>query len=273
MLIFRDANDMKTLELFDLSGRVALVTGGAGHLGKVFAESLLECGARVALLDRDRNVWDIASQLNPDRKRARGFHVDLENEQQVRSGFDDFMNWSGGIDILVNNAAWVGDDKVEGWAVPFEQQRMEAFRRAIEVNLSAGFLLSQLAVPGLRQSGHGAIVNVGSMYGMVGPDWSLYQGTEMANPAAYAASKGGVLQLTRWLATTLAPHIRVNSISPGGVARGQDEGFAARYRTRTPLGRMATENDFRGALCFLASDASAYVTGHNLVVDGGWTAW
>jgi NAD(P)-dependent dehydrogenase (short-subunit alcohol dehydrogenase family) len=218
-------------------------------------------------------VGELAHQIDPNRERARGFQIDLEDEKQIRRGFGDFLNWSDRIDILINNAAFVGTDNIAGWSAPFEQQEMAAFRRAIEVNLTAGFLLSQLAAPHLRRSGHGAIVNIGSTYGLVGPDWSLYEGTEMANPAAYAASKGGILQLTRWLATTLAPHIRVNAISPGGIARGQDEAFVARYRARTPLGRMATENDFRGALCFLASDASAYVTGHNLVVDGGWTAW
>ena len=264
---------MNTFELFDLTGRTALVTGGAGHLGKLFATTLLGCGARVGLLDRNHNVLEIARQIDSSGERAQGFPIDLENEQQVRKGFYDFLNWSTRIDILINNAAFVGIDKIEGWAVPFEQQGMDAFRRAIEVNLISGFLLSQLAAPHLRQSGRGTIVNIGSTYGLVGPDWSLYEGAEMANPAAYAASKGGILQLTRWLATTLAPHIRVNALSPGGIARGQNEAFVARYRKRTPLGRMATEDDFRGALCFLASDASAYVTGHNLVVDGGWTAW
>ena len=116
-------------------------------------------------------------------------------------------------------------------------------------------------------------MNVASIYGLVGPDWRLYEGTEIGNPAAYSASKGGLLQLTRWLATTLAPDVRVNSITPGGVFRDTPEPFLSRYLSRTPLGRMATEEDFKGAIAYLASDLSAYVTGQNLVVDGGWTAW
>ena len=117
------------------------------------------------------------------------------------------------------------------------------------------------------------VINVISIYGMVGPNMGLYAGTSMGNPAAYAASKGGLLQFTRWLASVLAPHVRVNSITPGGVSRNQAPAFVERYQLLTPLGRLATEEDFKGAVAFLASDLSAYVTGHNLVVDGGWTVW
>ena len=122
-------------------------------------------------------------------------------------------------------------------------------------------------------AGRGAIINIGSIYGTVGPDFSLYEGTSMANPAAYGASKGGLAQLTRYLATALAPLVRVNTISPGGIARGQPASFVERYRSRTPLGRMGAEEDLKGAVAFLASDAAAYVTGQNLLVDGGWSAW
>jgi NAD(P)-dependent dehydrogenase (short-subunit alcohol dehydrogenase family) len=117
------------------------------------------------------------------------------------------------------------------------------------------------------------VINIGSTYGMVGPDLRLYQDTDMGNPAGYAASKGGIIQITRWLATALAPDVRVNSISPGGVWRDQPENFHKEYISRTPMGRMAVEEDLKGAVAYLASDLSAYVTGHNLVVDGGWTAW
>jgi len=127
--------------------------------------------------------------------------------------------------------------------------------------------------PLLRNSGTGSVINIASIYGMLGPDYSLYEGTAMGNPAAYAASKGGLIQLSRWLATTLAPAIRVNTITPGGVFRNQPDVFVERYKSRTPLGRMATEDDFRGAIAYLASDMSAYVTGQNLMVDGGWGAW
>jgi NAD(P)-dependent dehydrogenase (short-subunit alcohol dehydrogenase family) len=125
----------------------------------------------------------------------------------------------------------------------------------------------------LRESGHGSVINVSSIYGVVGPNYGLYEGTALGNPGAYAASKGGVIQLTRWLATTLAPNVRVNCISPGGIERGQNEQFQDRYTALTPLKRMGREEDLKGAVAFLASDLSQYVTGQNLMVDGGWTAW
>ena len=119
----------------------------------------------------------------------------------------------------------------------------------------------------------GNIVNIASIYGEFGPDWRLYEGTSMGNAAAYSVSKGGLIQLTRWLATTLAPAIRVNAISPGGIWRNQPEAFVARYSSRTPLSRMATEDDLRGAIAYMASDLSQYVTGQTLAVDGGWGIW
>src|SRR5262249_36596755 len=125
----------------------------------------------------------------------------------------------------------------------------------------------------LAGSGHGAVINVASIYGIVGPNLALYTATDLGNPAAYAASKGGLLQLTRWLATVLAPRVRVNAISLGGVRRAQPDAFVERYQRHTPVGRRAREEDVKGAVVYLASDLSAYVTGHNLVVDGGWTTW
>jgi NAD(P)-dependent dehydrogenase (short-subunit alcohol dehydrogenase family) len=140
------------------------------------------------------------------------------------------------------------------------------------VNLASAFVLAQEAAPYLRSSRSGSIVLVSSIYGSVGPDPSLYEGTDMQNPVAYGASKGGLLQLMRYLANLLAPTVRVNSISPGGIQRGQAASFIDRYSRRVPLGRLATEDDLRGAFAYLSSDLSAYVTGHDLVVDGGWTA-
>jgi NAD(P)-dependent dehydrogenase (short-subunit alcohol dehydrogenase family) len=177
------------------------------------------------------------------------------------------------LDVLVNCAAFAGTSALPGWVTPFLEQSAATWRRALEVNLTAPFLLTQLCVPALRASGHGSVINVASLYGLAGPDLRLYEGTPMGNPAAYGTSKGGLIQLTRWLATVLAPEVRVNAISPGGVERGQPEAFRERYVARTPLARMGTEEDFKGAAAFLASDASAYLTGQNLILDGGFTAW
>ena len=157
--------------------------------------------------------------------------------------------------------------------VPFEEQSIDTWRRALEVNLIAVFELCQGLTPLLEAEKGASIINIGSIYGEYGPDWHLYESTNMSNPAAYGASKGGIIQLTRWLATTLAPHVRVNTISPGGIFRNQPEKFVKRYEAKTPLGRMATEDDFRGVMAYLASDLSGYVTGQNFPVDGGWGVW
>ncbi|MGE4421175.1 MAG: SDR family oxidoreductase [Pseudodesulfovibrio sp.] len=267
---------MKSIkELMDLTGRTALVTGGAGHIGQAFCDALAEAGANVAVLDMDADrVAETAARLAGQWSvKTMGLPLDLADEQAVVAAPGKVAETLGSLDILVNCAAFVGTSKLTGWVVPFEEQSVETWRAALETNLTAPFALIQAATPLLRRSGRGSVVNIGSTYGMVGPDMSLYDDTKMGNPAAYGASKGGLIQLTRWLSTVLAPEVRVNSICPGGVARGQDPKFVERYEARTPMRRMATEEDMKGALLFLASDLSAYVTGQNLMVDGGWTAW
>lgn len=262
-------------ELFDLRGRGAVVTGGAGHIGGAIADALAEFGANVALVDLDPTATAAAAER---LAAARGVEtlalaVDLEDEAAVRSIPCRVSRAFPRYDVLVNCAALVGTSGLTGWAVPLAAQSSASFRRALEVNLTAPFLLAQASADALGERGHGAIVNVLSIYGLVGPDERLYEGTALGNPAAYGASKAALLQFTRHLATTLAPAVRANAITPGGVARGQADAFVERYHARTPMRRMAVEDDFKGAAVYLASDASAYVTGHNIVVDGGWTAW
>ncbi len=237
--------------------------------------ALAEAGASIALSDRDAaGLAAAASEVAAACAVDVSIHpCDLAQEIEVRSLPEKVAAHHGGLDILVNNAAYVGTTAVEGWAVPFEAQSSEAWRKAMEVNATAPFELVQSALPLLKQSGNGSIINIASIYGILGPDWSLYDGTTMANPAGYAASKGALVQLSRWLATTVGPSVRVNSISPGGIARGQPPSFVSRYVERTPLKRMATESDFKGIILFLASDLSRYVTGQNIIVDGGWSAW
>ncbi len=267
---------MRTIaELMSLAGRTAVVTGGAGHIGAALAEALAEAGAAIALVDRLGERLEWCAQHLRDRfdVQVEIFDADLAEEARVRALPAEIQQRCKSLDVLVNCAAFVGTSKLDGWAVRFEQQETAAWRAAFEVNVTAVFELVQAALPFLRASGNGSVINVASLYGVLGPDWRLYEGTPMANPAAYGASKGALLQLTRWLATTLAPDVRVNALSPGGVWRDQPAEFVERYRQRTPLARMATEEDFKGAAVFLASDLSAYVTGQNLMIDGGWGAW
>lgn len=262
-------------ELMSLAGKTAVITGGAGHLGAAIAEALAEAHATVVLVDRQGPQLEETAQAIRSRTSARveTFQLELADETAVRALPDQVAQLCGGLDVLVNCAAFVGTSQLEGWAVPFEQQETAAWRAAFEVNVTSVFELVQAALPYLKSSGKGSVINIASLYGVVGPDWRLYDGTSMGNPAAYGASKGALIQLTNWLSTTLAPHVRVNAISPGGVWRNQPEEFTKRYVERTPLGRMAIEEDFKGAALFLASDLSAYVTGQNIVVDGGWCAW
>lgn len=262
-------------DLVSLHGRKALITGAAGNLGNIFASTLAELGADLVLVDLPgsdlvrlmadlEGKWDISVQH---------YFCDLEIPNERRVLINDLKSTNGKLDILVNNAAFVGASNLSGWSVPFEEQSLETWRRALEVNLTAIFDLCQGLYPQLKSSRNGSIVNIASIYGMYGPDWSLYQGTEMSNPAAYGASKGGLIQLTRWLATTVAPEVRVNAISPGGIFANQPNEFVKRYESKTPLGRMAEGNDFRGALAYLASDLSKYVSGQILSVDGAWGVW
>jgi NAD(P)-dependent dehydrogenase (short-subunit alcohol dehydrogenase family) len=267
---------MKSLrELADLSGRVALVTGGAGHIGSVLSEALAELGCAIAVLDLDRDETnDLAQRIHDNHAvQALALPIDLADERALRSVSSQVIDRLGRLDILVNCAAMVGTSELKGWVTPFAEQSSEAWRLAVEINLTAPFILTQACSPALSESTHGSVINVGSIYGLTGPDLRLYEGTGMGNPAAYAASKGGLLQLTRWLATVLAPQVRVNAVTPGGIWRNQPERFTDRYIARTPLQRMATEEDLKGAVAYLASDLSAYVTGQNLIVDGGWTTW
>ena len=262
-------------EQMDLRGRTAIITGGAGYLGRTMAHTLAEAGANIALVDLNaEKIADVCKDLEARWGiKTCGIAVDLENKEQRRQVVEKTVAALGVLDILINNAAFVGTSNLTGWGVPFEQQETETWRRALEVNLTAVFDLTQTAVPYLKESGHGNIINVASIYGIVGPDPRLYSDLPMFNPAAYAASKGGVVQFTKWCSTVLAPEIRVNAITPGGIFRNQDPAFLERYESRTPLKRMAHEDDFIGATVFLASDLSKYITGQNIVVDGGFSVW
>ena len=267
---------MRTLaEMMSLDGRRALITGGAGAIGQKIAETIAELGGDLVLVDKPSTSCEQLLHSLQDRWHTRVEYIecDLEKESDRKKLVKQVSRDNGQLDILINNAAFVGANNLDGWVAEFQQQSLDTWRRALEVNLTAVFELSQGLAPELKKKGKGSIINIASIYGVVAPDYELYRGTSMGNPAAYAASKGGLLQLTRWLATTLAPSVRVNAISPGGVERKQPSQFIDRYVKRTPLRRMAMEDDFKGVIALLASDSGSYITGQNLVVDGGWSIW
>ena len=267
---------MATLrELSNLKGRQALVTGAAGGLGQIFAETLAELGSDLILVDlHGTDLDDLAKRVVKDwGVSVKNIYCDLENQDQRSALIKQVTNSKGDLNILVNNAALVGSSDLKGWNVPFEEQSIDTWRRATEINLTAVFDLCQGLLPLMKNATGANIVNIASIYGSYGPDWTLYEDTKLGNPAAYAATKGGLIQFTRWLATTISPAVRVNAISPGGVLRDQPKSFQNRYASKVPLARMASKQDFKGALAFLSTDLSSYVTGHILEVNGGWGAW
>lgn len=265
----------KISELMSLKGRVAVITGGAGHIGSAMGEALAEIGAKIVILDISmESCIPVCERISKEYAvETLPLALDLAQEEHIRMVPDEVVNKFGSLDILVNCAAFVGTSKLQGWITPFEEQSALTWKQALDVNLTAPFILTQACTSALKESGNGSVINIASTYGLVGPDMCLYNGTDMGNSAAYAASKGGLLQLTRWLATVLAPDVRVNAITPGGVWRNQPEQFCKRYIEKTPLKRMATEEDLKGVVVYIASDLSSYVTGQNIIIDGGYTVW
>ncbi len=252
---------------FDLSGNVALVTGGAGLLGRALCEALVEHGATVVVGDTAAESGaDVASALGPDAEfRA----LDITAEDTVEAGVREIYDEYDGIDVLVNSAY----PRNENYGRAYEDVTFEDWRENLDLHLDGYFFTSHATARLMMENGHGgSIINIGSTYGVRAPDFSVYDGTDMTSPVEYAGIKGGVINLTRYVASYLGEYgIRANTLSPGGIFDDQPSRFVEAYERRTPLGRMAEPDDFKGPVVFLASDASRYVTGHNLVVDGGWT--
>jgi NAD(P)-dependent dehydrogenase (short-subunit alcohol dehydrogenase family) len=255
-------------DLLTLSGRVAVVTGGTGLYGQPMCRALAEAGAHVAVASRSlSNCERYAEELRSQGFRASGHRLDLTEEASVEEFCDGLLAERHRIDILVNNSVWrQGSDLMSTNA--------EDWRSTSTVNSLGLFLITRRVSDQMVQQGAGSIINISSIYGVVGPDFSIYAGTDMTMPAFYSFDKGGMIGFTRYLACRLARHgVRVNCISPGGLRDpSQPAAFVQAYEGRVPLGRLARAEDIKGAVAFLASDASSYVTGINLPVDGGWTA-
>ncbi|RTR05341.1 SDR family oxidoreductase [Halomonas nitroreducens] len=267
--------------LFDLRGRVAVVTGGVGVLGRHFSRALAEFGAHVVVADLDgEDTARWADELSEITGVAcAGWACDVAEPASVDELVARTVGRFGGIDILHNNAASKSDD-LSAFFSPAEDYSLDEWRRIMAVNLDGVFLVSQAVGRRMIEQGRGgSIIHTGSIYGQLGADARIYAGSEylgqaINTPPVYAASKAGVAGLARYLATAWAAHgIRVNTLVPGGVRSGQNDEFVARYSQRVPLGRMGEADDLVGALLYLASDASCYVTGQYLFVDGGLSAW
>ena len=258
-------------DLINIKGFNILVTGASGNLGTEFSHSLAKLGANLILVDRDKiKLKKLKSNLLIKYKIDIDLHVvDFEKEKQRIIMINNIIKKHKLIDVIINNAAFVGASKLKNWSTNFENQSIDTWNRAIEVNLTSVFHICQGLLPLLQLSKNASIINIGSMHGFLAPEWSLYKDTNMSNPAAYSVSKAGIIHLTKWLATTLSPKIRVNCISPGGIFRDQPKNFIKRFKSTTPLNKMAKEKDMVGALIYLCSNSSSYVTGQNIIIDGG----
>jgi len=266
------------MNLFSLNDRVAVVTGAGGLLGREHVKALSEAGAKVAACDINKELADkaIVECLTP----SLSFQMDVTSKESIKRALEEIINVFGKVDILVNNAAI--DDKFESSAMAisqsaFENYPIELWQKSIDVNLTGTFLCSQIVGSEMLKKGYGSIINVSSTYGIVAPDQSIYKNPDgeqiFYKTPSYPTTKGGIISFTRYLASYWGNKgIRVNCLSPGGVENGQDPFFIQTYSSRTLLKRMAKPTDYKGALIFLASDASSYMTGANLIVDGGWSS-
>ena len=273
-------NTKKSGELFSLANKVVVVTGGAGLLGQVFCQALVDVGAHVAIVDLDlASAETVAKRINKsDAQRVIAVGSDITSPESVTQMVTNVVKQLGRIDVLVNNAASKGSSP-DAFYESFEDYSLKTWREVMSVNIDGLFLVAQAVGKQMKKQGGGSIIQTSSIYGVVAPDQRIYEGSEyngrpINTPAVYSASKSAVNGLTNYLATYWASSkIRVNSLTPGGIASGQNSEFNKKYSNRVPLGRMGEATELVGALIYLASDASSYVTGQNLIVDGGLSAW
>ena len=256
---------MNNIGQYNFKGQKALITGATGHLGREIVKKLLSIGVYLYLTDKPGSNYKFLKKK--DLKSVEIIECDLSSEIERNK----LIKKINKLDLLINNAAYVGDTKGKGWNTNFKNQSLKTWREAIEINLTAPFHLIRDLSSVMKRSKSASIINISSIYGVIAPDYTIYTGTKINNPAAYAVSKAGLNHFTKWLSATLAPDIRVNSISIGGIERKQDKIFKKKYIAKTLLKKMANEKDIIGTIIFLSSDSSKYITGHNLVVDGGFT--
>jgi NAD(P)-dependent dehydrogenase (short-subunit alcohol dehydrogenase family) len=251
--------------LFSCKDKVALVTGGLGLIGKEIVRGLNDFGASVCVADINEREMEGLKNLT-----AVNFQpLDITSEDSIRQTLEAVIRQFKKIDILVNCAY----PRTGDWGARFEDVSFDSWKMNVNSHLGGYFLCCQKVAEQMKLQGGGSIINFASTYGVVAPDFSIYGGTTMTMPVAYSAIKGGVIAFSKYMSSYYAKdNIRVNCVSPGGVFDKQPGSFVEKYIAKTPLGRMGTPEDMVGAMLYLASDASLYVTGHNLIVDGGWTA-
>lgn len=271
----------KVNQLFSLKDKVIIVAGGAGQIGFSFCEILADAGAKVVLADLDIEmaISKVEALTSVTLKSSIiPFKLDVSDVDQIKEFYNKIFTQFGRLDGLVNSFHFKGNsrklDTTSNFFAGFEEYPLEAWDLVHDINLKGTFLMSQSAMPYFKKSGGGVIANISSTYGNVSANKSIYGSSGINSPVAYATSKAAIINLTRYIATHMAEYnIRANVLSPGGVFNNQSEEFLKNYTALTPLKRMANADDYQGAILYLMSDASKYMTGANLIVDGGWTAW
>ena len=271
---------------FDLTEQTALITGGAGYLGQQFAQAIAEMGGRTVLVDINQTHLYVAEEIlnNAGFSDCSSYVVDLTKEKDCKKTFNIIWDKFNGIDILINSAALTksGIENLKSdFFSPFEKTDQCLWEEGLKVNLTSTQITCKLIGHKMSVRGKGSIINIASDIGVISPNQNIYEpddhgyeGVDFNSPAFYAVSKAGVIHLTKYLATYWAKNnVRVNCISPAGVYRDHDPSFVKKLSEQIPMGRMAMPNEFKGAIIYLASDASSFVTGHNLVIDGGRTIW
>jgi len=270
---------------YDISGRVCVITGGAGFLGIQYAEAIAEVSGIPVLFDLSQDLMNEATErVQKAFGRCEGEVADVTDEASLKSAVNRVVDRHGKIDVLINNAALTKygcDADPEAFYASYEETDPKVWEAGLQANLTGVMLACKIIGPVMVSQRKGSIINIGSDVGVISPDQRIYQpdrqgyeGVEFNIPAFYSVTKAGVIHLTKHVATLWAPHnVRVNSFSPAGIFRGHEEGFVEKLASRIPMGRMASENEYKGAIVFLASDASSFMTGHNLIMDGGRIAW
>lgn len=257
----------------DFNKKNILITGATGKIGKKISKKFASLNANLVLVDLDiKSLENLKKKLLKNNSiNINIFKCDFLYEKEILNVCNEIKKKKIKIDVIINNAAFTGGTQIKGWNTSFKNQSYQTFNKAIIVNLSSIFIFTKELKEVLLKSKYPSIINIASIYAILAPDYKMYKNTDIFNPAAYGASKAGLVNLTKWLATTLAPKIRCNSISLGGIKGGQKKIFVKKYVDKVPLGRMAKEDDLVNSVLFLSSKLSSYITGHNLIVDGGLT--
>lgn len=262
---------MEFLKKFGLPDKIAVVTGGGGLIGSEICRAFSEAGAKVYIGEVDQGrAESLVEEIKAKGLLAEFIEMDITSEGSIVSAVSTIIKKDGAIDIWVNNAY----PRTSDWGNKFEDVKVESLKKNVDMHMNGYFLCCQKVLEEMKKQESGVLINIGSHYGVLGPNFSVYEGTEMTMPAAYSLIKGGVVNFSRYLATYYAPYnIRVNVVCPGGIFDNQDPKFVEKYNKLVPLNRMGNPDDIAAPVLFLCSDASSYMTGQVVMVDGGLSAW